>query len=141
MTGGSAVCPYLKEAYYDELDRERWGLRAGSAARQLQEGCLSRPSIRRRRRCSNISARWLGISTFFSTGARAASRLIGGIHKWVMPCNWKFPAENFGGDGYHVQWSHLSAVRTGFGTGVTANRTQGSMLSPGNGHMLSAWSQ
>jgi 3-phenylpropionate/trans-cinnamate dioxygenase alpha subunit len=19
-------------------------------------------------------------------------------HKWVMPCNWKFPAENFGGD-------------------------------------------
>ena len=23
-------------------------------------------------------------------------------HKWVMPCNWKFPAENFGGDAYHV---------------------------------------
>ncbi len=31
-------------------------------------------------------------------------------HKWVMPCNWKFPAENFGGDAYHVSWSHLSAV-------------------------------
>ena len=28
-------------------------------------------------------------------------------HKWVMPCNWKFPAENFGGDAYHVHWSHL----------------------------------
>jgi phenylpropionate dioxygenase-like ring-hydroxylating dioxygenase large terminal subunit len=33
-----------------------------------------------------------------------------GAHKWVMPCNWKFPAENFGGDLYHVGWSHLSAM-------------------------------
>ena len=41
--------------------------------------------------------------------------VIGGIHKWIVPCNWKFPAENFAGDGYHVQWSHLSAVRTGSG--------------------------
>ena len=32
-------------------------------------------------------------------------------HKWVMPCNWKFPAENFGGDAYHVQWSHLLGGR------------------------------
>ena len=36
--------------------------------------------------------------------------VIGGMHKWVMPCNWKLPAENFGGDTCHVQWSHLSAV-------------------------------
>ena len=34
-------------------------------------------------------------------------------HKWIMPCNWKFPAENFGGDAYHVQWNHLSAVKIG----------------------------
>jgi len=37
-----------------------------------------------------------------------------GAHKWVMPCNWKFPAENFGGDLYHVEWSHLSSMETGF---------------------------
>ena len=23
--------------------------------------------------------------------------VIGGIHKWILPCNWKFPAENFAG--------------------------------------------
>ena len=39
-------------------------------------------------------------------------------HKWVMPCNWKFPAENFGGDAYHVQWSHGAAIATGFSVGV-----------------------
>src|SRR5215472_4693240 len=44
--------------------------------------------------------------------------VIGGMHKWVMPCNWKFPAENFGGDSYHVQWSHLSAVKTNFSLGA-----------------------
>ena len=35
------------------------------------------------------------------------------VHKWVVPCNWKFPAENFGGDSYHVHWSHLSAIKRG----------------------------
>jgi phenylpropionate dioxygenase-like ring-hydroxylating dioxygenase large terminal subunit len=38
---------------------------------------------------------------------------IGGMHKWVMPCNWKFPAKHLGGDGYHTSWSHLSAIQTG----------------------------
>ena len=40
--------------------------------------------------------------------------VVGGMHKWVIPCNWKFPAENFSGDSYHVPWSHLSAIRSGF---------------------------
>ena len=102
--------PYLKEAYHGELDRERWGLIAGRAVGQLQGPvvCHLRPA--RRRRCSSISARWPGISTHSSTAARAASRS-SATHKWVMPCNWKFPAENFGGDGYHVQWSHRCGDR------------------------------
>ena len=39
--------------------------------------------------------------------------VIGGAHKSVVPCNWKFPAENFAGDSYHVAWTHQSALRTG----------------------------
>src|SRR5215472_1753823 len=59
------------------------------------------------------------------------------MHKWVMPCNWKFPAENFGGDSYHVQWSHLSAVKTNFSLDpATKPETSGSLVSPGNGHVL-----
>ena len=58
-------------------------------------------------------------------------------HKWIMPCNWKFPAENFGGDAYHVQWNHLSAVKIEFSRGVTANtHSTQRMASPGNGHAL-----
>src|SRR5262249_61997321 len=63
--------------------------------------------------------------------------VLGGMHKWVMPCNWKFPAENFGGDAYHVQWTHLSAIKTSFSTGVTTKpNASGTMLSPGNGHVV-----
>jgi 3-phenylpropionate/trans-cinnamate dioxygenase subunit alpha len=63
--------------------------------------------------------------------------VIGGMHKWIMPCNWKFPAENFGGDAYHVPWSHLSAITTSFSTGVTTKPdATGTMVSPGNGHVV-----
>ena len=31
--------------------------------------------------------------------------VFGGMFKWTIPCNWKFAAENFGGDAYHVGWS------------------------------------
>ena len=61
---------------------------------------------------------------------------IGGMHKWVVPCNWKLPAENFGGDSYHVAWTHLSAIRSGFSVGVTSQpASRGRMVSPGNGHV------
>ncbi len=52
------------------------------------------------------------LDTFFDR--REGGIEIVGTHKWVMPCNWKFPAENFGGDAYHVQWTHLSAIQTAF---------------------------
>jgi phenylpropionate dioxygenase-like ring-hydroxylating dioxygenase large terminal subunit len=62
--------------------------------------------------------------------------VIGGMHKWIMPCNWKFPAENFGGDSYHVPWSHLSPVMTNFSSGAsTKPETKGHLVSPGNGHV------
>src|SRR5262249_20002902 len=65
--------------------------------------------------------------------------VIGGVQKWIVPCNWKFPAENFAGDAYHVPWSHLSAINTGFSPTVTARKAwKGSLLSPGHGHGIIA---
>jgi len=63
--------------------------------------------------------------------------IVGGMHKWVIPCNWKFPAENFSGDSYHVPWSHLSAIRSGFSFGAnTLPEAAGRIVSPGNGHAI-----
>lgn len=47
-------------------------------------------------------------------GRPGGSTTIGGIQKWRVPCNWKFPAENFVGDMYH-DVSHRSVDMVGIG--------------------------
>jgi phenylpropionate dioxygenase-like ring-hydroxylating dioxygenase large terminal subunit len=126
--------PYLKEAYHNALDRDRWGLVPVA-------------------RLENYKGLWFAtfdpeappLRAYFGEMAwyldnfidrREGGIEILGMHKWVMPCNWKFPSENFGGDGYHVPWSHMSAVMTSFSTGVTSKpNATGTMVSPGNGHV------
>src|SRR6185312_14513807 len=34
-------------------------------------------------------------------GREGQAELLGGVQKWLIPCNWKFPAENFSGDTSH----------------------------------------
>ena len=128
--------PFLKEAYYGALERERWGL-IPVAQLDSYKGLLfatfdpEAPPLRE----------YLGEMTWyldvFFDRREGGIEVIGGMHKWVMPCNWKFPAENFGGDAYHVQWTHLSAIKTSFSAGVvTKPNATGTMVSPGNGHVV-----
>jgi len=128
--------PYLKEAYYNELDRERWGL-APVAQLGNYKGLFfatfdpKAPPLRD----YLGKAAWY-LDSFFDR-REGGIEVIGGTHKWVMPCNWKFPAENFSGDGYHVPWSHLSAAQTGSGGEFRLKPDPiGRALSPGNGHSV-----
>jgi nitrite reductase/ring-hydroxylating ferredoxin subunit len=128
--------PYRKEAYHNALDRDRWGL-APVAQLDTYKGLWfatfdpEAPSLRE----------YLGevawyLDAFFDR-REGGIEVIGGMHKWVMPCNWKFPAENFGGDGYHTSWSHRSAIDTGSGGNFRlAPDPGGVMLSPGQGHCV-----
>ncbi|MCW5746518.1 MAG: aromatic ring-hydroxylating dioxygenase subunit alpha [Alphaproteobacteria bacterium] len=47
-------------------------------------------------------------------GREGGSEAFLGVHKWIIPCNWKFPAENFAGDTYHNP-SHRSVDLIGIG--------------------------
>jgi biphenyl 2,3-dioxygenase subunit alpha len=38
------------------------------------------------------------------------TEVIGGVHKWVIKCNWKFAAEQFCSDMYHTGYSHASPL-------------------------------
>ncbi len=133
--GKLAGVPYLKEAYHNELDRQHWGLVPVAQLDQYKGLWFATfdpdaPPLR-----DYLGAAAWYLDTFFDR--REGGIEIVGSHKWIMPCNWKFPAENFGGDAYHVGWSHLSAVKTAFSTGVTQKPdTTGSMVSPGNGHIM-----
>nr|ABX56038.1 biphenyl dioxygenase large subunit [Dyella ginsengisoli LA-4] len=53
------------------------------------------------------------IDTMFDRTA-AGTEVIGGMQKWVIPCNWKFAAEQFCSDMYHAgTMSHLSGILAG----------------------------
>ena len=113
--------PHLRDFYYDALDRTQWGL-VPVAQLDSHRGLIfatfdaEAPPL----------PEYLGETAWYLDAF--FDRREGGVevvatHKWIMPCNWKFPAENFGGDAYHVAWTHLSAITTAFATGVTANPT------------------
>src|SRR5256714_10137211 len=127
--------PYLKEAYHNELDRDRWGL-VPVAQLDNYKGLWfasfdpEAPPLR-----EYLGEMCWYLDTFIDR--REGGIEIVATHKWTMPCNWKFPAENFGGDAYHVGWSHRSAVTTGFSVGSTASpAVNNRIVSPGNGHVM-----
>ena len=126
--------PSFNEAYYGELDREQWGL-VPVARLDSIHGLIfatfdaTAPPLRE----------YLGPMTWYLDAMfdrrEGGIEVLGGVHKWVMPCNWKFAAENFGGDGYHLGWSHGSGILTGFDTAPTAQTdVTGTLAYLGNGH-------
>ena len=128
--------PYLKEAYHNAFDRDRWGLVPVAQLDQYKGLWFATFDPKAPPLCDYLGEMAWYLDAFFDR-REGGIELIGGMHKWVMPCNWKFPAENFGGDGYHTSWSHRSAIDTGSGGDFRlAPDPLGVMLSPGNGHCV-----
>ena len=128
--------PNLRDAYYGELDQNDWGLVPVSQL-DTYKGLIfatfdsDAPPL----------LDYLGELTWYLDSIfdrrEGGIEVIGGMHKWIIPCNWKLPAENFGGDGYHTAWTHLSAIRTKFSSNFRSSRnSQGRVISPGNGHCV-----
>jgi len=136
--GKLIAVPNLHDAYYDELDIKALGM-ATVAQLDSYKGLIfatfdpEAPPL-----LDYLGEMTWYLDTFFDR-QEGGIEVIGGVHKWVLPSNWKLPAENFGGDAYHVPWSHISAIKTSFSVGVTAQPTStGRMVSLGNGHGLIA---
>ena len=127
--------PWLKEAYYDALERDRWGLQPVAQLDHYKGLYFATFDPQAPPLADYLGEMAWYIDTFVDR--REGGVEILATHKWVMPCNWKFPAENFGGDAYHVHWSHGAALATGFSVGSTASPASSNrMVSPGNGHIL-----
>jgi phenylpropionate dioxygenase-like ring-hydroxylating dioxygenase large terminal subunit len=108
--------PHFNTAYHGQLDLARWGL-IEVAQLANYKGTIwatwdpEAPSF----------ADYLGGMAVYldevldcRDGRPGGSEVLGGVVKWTMPCNWKFAAENFQGDGYH-NISHRSVDLTGIG--------------------------
>jgi phenylpropionate dioxygenase-like ring-hydroxylating dioxygenase large terminal subunit len=116
-TDGQLVgVPYYKEAYRGQLDRSQWGL-IEVAQLANYKGTIwatwdkAAPSF-----LDYLGGmkRYLDILLDCRDGREGGSEVLGGVQKWYMPCNWKFSAENFAGDGYH-NISHRSVDLVGIG--------------------------
>lgn len=135
--GGQLLAvPNLQDAYFGELDTGQWGL-IPVAQLDSYKGLYfatfdpGAPPL-----LDYLGEMTWYLDAFFDR-REGGVEVVGGMHKWVIPCNWKLPAENFAGDRYHVTWSHRSATTTGFANDRRLQPPAGGMLvSPGNGHCI-----
>jgi phenylpropionate dioxygenase-like ring-hydroxylating dioxygenase large terminal subunit len=54
---------------------------------------------------------YLGDAAFYLDlvfGRPGGTELVGGVQKWMIPCNWKLPPENQAPDLYHAETAHAS---------------------------------
>ncbi|MDP9092551.1 MAG: aromatic ring-hydroxylating dioxygenase subunit alpha [Actinomycetota bacterium] len=99
--------PNANDAYYGELDKSQWGLLQirVESYKGLYFGNFdaTAPSL----------INYLGDMTFYLDtwldGADGGLEVLPGVIKWTVDANWKFASEQFAGDGYHAQISHLSS--------------------------------
>ncbi|HEY8855962.1 MAG TPA: aromatic ring-hydroxylating dioxygenase subunit alpha [Rugosibacter sp.] len=112
ISGELVSVPYEKEAY-PHMNKAEWGplqvLRIESY-KGLVFGNWDKnaPTLRD----------YIGDAAYYMDSmldrTEAGTEVIGGITKWVIPCNWKFAAEQFCSDMYHaVTMSHVSGVIAG----------------------------
>ena len=136
--GRLIAVPNFEDAYFGELDKAEWGLIPVARIDQYKGLIFATfdPEAPPLREYLGEMAWYLDILLDRREGG---TEVVGGVHKWVMPCNWKFAADNFQGDSYHVRWTHLSAAIAGFGRRPEKRPTEkGIMIDTGNGHGLGA---
>jgi phenylpropionate dioxygenase-like ring-hydroxylating dioxygenase large terminal subunit len=123
-TDGKLVgVPYFREAYHGTLDRSQWGLvevaqmcnYKGAIWANWDPAAPSFPEYLGGFAC------YLDLTLDSWDGGEGGIEVLGGIQKWLIPCNWKFPAENFSGDSYH-NISHRSVDLVGIGPSGSGRR-------------------
>lgn len=130
--------PHLQAAYCGKLDREQWPL-IGVAQLENYKGLIfatfdpTAPPL----------LEYLGEMAWYLDAIfdrrEGGVDVLAGVHKWVVPCNWKIAAENFAGDSYHGPWAHRSAMNTGFSARRPRPTDVGRFhLALGNGHCVMA---
>lgn len=111
--GGSLVnVPYEKDAYYNELDKARWS--PIQARVDTYKGLVFANWDREAPSLIDYLSDAAPYMDHMLDRTDAGTEAVIGMQKWVLPCNWKFAAEQFCSDMYHAGTvSHLSGVLAG----------------------------
>ena len=123
-TDGKLVgVPYFKDAYHQELDKSRWGLVEVTRMYNYKGSIWATWDESAPPFLDYIGGFKLYLDLLMDRwdGEEGGTEVFGGVEKWLVPCNWKFPAENFIGDRYH-NISHRSVDLVGIGPSGTGRR-------------------
>jgi len=118
--------PHYKDAYQEQLDKVEWGL-VNVAQMVNYKGMIwatwdpAAPSFED---YLGDMKMYLDLLVDALDGREGGSEVIGGVIKWRFPGNWKFCAENFGGDPLHLV-SHRSVEIAGIGPGGVGHTRNG----------------
>ena len=124
-TDGKLVgVPYFREAYHSTLDRSQWGLVEVAQLCNYKGAIWANwdPAAPSFTEYLGDFARYLDLTLETWDGGDSGVEVLGGVQKWLIPCNWKFPAENFSGDSYH-NISHRSVDLVGIGPSGSGGAT------------------
>jgi phenylpropionate dioxygenase-like ring-hydroxylating dioxygenase large terminal subunit len=109
-SGALVSVPNLEDGYFNQLDMDQWGM-VSVAQLEVYKGLVFAtfdPTI-------PPLLDYIGDMRFyldaFVDRLDGGSEVIGGYHRWIVPCNWKFAAEQFSSDMYHAPITHVSAFR------------------------------
>src|SRR5213594_4723883 len=123
-TDGKLVgVPFFREAYHGKLDRSEFGLVevAQLASYKGSVWATWDPKAPGFLEYLGEFRRYLDLTLDGWDGREGGTEVLGGVQKWLIPCNWKFPAENFSGDSYH-NISHRSVDMVGIGPSGSGRR-------------------
>ncbi|AHC52498.1 hypothetical protein SUSAZ_05365 [Sulfolobus acidocaldarius SUSAZ] len=124
--------PYYEPAYTDILNKEEWGLKEIKNIAFYKGGIwatFSNSPVPLEEFLGNMKLYLDLILDMFDGGENL--EVYGGIHRWLIPVNWKLTIENFAGDAYHASSTHASVVNIGLRRPYTNNVRA---IYPGNGH-------
>ena len=118
--------PHYKDAYREKLDKVEWGL-INVAQLVNYKGAIFAtwdPTAPSFEDYLGDMRMYLDILLDSWDGGEGGTEVIGGVMRWRFPANWKFPAENFGGDSLHLI-SHRSVEIAGIGPGGVGQQRNG----------------
>jgi phenylpropionate dioxygenase-like ring-hydroxylating dioxygenase large terminal subunit len=108
--GGNLISvPHEEDGFHNELDKSQWGPLKVPRVENFRGLIFGNWDTDAPSFTDYLGdMKWYMEAYFGRTDE--GTEVIGGIHKWVLKCNWKFAAEQFASDMYHAEISHSSAV-------------------------------
>lgn len=140
--GAFVTSPQFDEIYRDSVDRADWGLLRARVG--IYKGLIFATFNESQVPLLDYLGDFTWVLDMFLDRYPGGVQAEPGITRWTLNSNWKFGAENFGGDNYHAVTTHFSAQDVGHRAsgGVVRPRRKAqqsgfTMISP-QGHGMNA---